>query len=183
MANPSLSDYKGQLRGGIQYSNRYNIYIAQMPAGIEFHTVNAQLPAATMNPVSSFYQSREFKQHGTVRWQTWNISLYVNIDEGNGLEGYSEFWRWANQQQGLITNVGTNKPDEYQREIRIIPLLNDGNTETGEFVLLDAFIQEIQPVDMSWESEDLMKFNAVIAFSEATWKSGGTIYFGNNEGA
>lgn len=183
MANPSLRDYKGQLRGGIQYSNRYQIFIDGMPAGVEYYTINAQLPAATMNHVSSYYQSRELKWHGTIRWQSWNITLYANINENNGLEAYSEFWRWANQQQGFYSNIGTNIPSEYWRNVRIIPLGNDGSTEMGEFVLLDAFVTEIQPVDLSWESEDLMRFNVVIQFSEATWTSGGEVIFGDNEGA
>lgn len=178
----SLSDYKGHLENGIYRANSYRVIIDQMPENVSFFIINAQLPAATANPMLVYHQGRELKLAGMPRWQTWNTTLYGNITSGNRLETYSEFWSWMNTQIGLISNIGNNNPTSYWREIRIIPLFDDRTTELGEFVLLDAFITEMQPVDVSWESEDPMRFNVVIQFSEASWRSGDEIVFGDNEG-
>ena len=176
----SLSDYKAQLKGGVGRRNSYQVFIAGMPESINLFVKNAQLPSYSSNPMPVYFLGRELKLPGMPRAQTWNVTMYSNIVDTK-FEALAEFWKWYNTSIGLYTNVGPLNQLESMREVRIIPLADDRNTELCEFTLLDAFITEMQPVDISYESEDPLEFNVVIQWSEMTKSTGDEVIFGPNE--
>jgi hypothetical protein len=175
----NLSEYKAALKEGISRRNAYEVWIAGMPENIQLFIKNAQFPSMSSNPMNVYFQGRELKLAGMPRTQTWNVTIYGNVVESK-LDALKSFWAWYDEAIGLYSNVGQNNPNNYWREIRIIPLADDRTTELAEFVLTDAFITEMQPVDISYESEDPLEFNTVIQFSELTLKTGNEVVAGPN---
>lgn len=176
----SLSDYKARLRGGVGRRNSYQVFIDNMPEGLELFIRNSQIPSYSSNPMNIYFLGRELKLPGMPRAQTWNITMYSNIIN-NRFEALAEFWSWYNDSFGLYSNVGPLNQLESMRQVRISPLADDRDTELAEFVLLDAFITEMQPVDLSFDSEDPLEFNVVIQWSEMVMSIGDEVVYGPNE--
>lgn len=177
----SLSEFKAEFQA-VGRRNSYQVFITDMPENLNLFIRNAQFPSYSSNPMPVYFLGRELKLPGMPRAQTWNATMYSNVVE-NKMQALAEFWKWYNESIGIYTNVGPLNQLDSMREIRISPLADDRSTELCEFTILDAFITEMQPVDISFDNEDPLEFNVVIQWSEMVKKSGDQVIFGPNEGA
>jgi len=161
-----LRSFKSRLEHGIARKNSYEVWIQDMSEDAQMFCLAAQFPGMTVGIAPAFFQGMELKLRGDKRFPTWTGTFYGQCSSST-IAIYDEMLGWFNSPIDQATNVGKRNPADYWKQVRIVPLADDRTTELGEIVLLDAWINEIQPVDISYQSEnELLTFNVILAFSE-----------------
>jgi hypothetical protein len=180
-----LTSYKGRVNPyGIISKNSYEVTISGMSEDVTMFCLAAQLPGMTMGVASAFFQGRQLKLAGDPRYPNWSATFYANSAQST-IETYKAFLDWYNLPRHQVTNVGKRDAQQYWKTVTIKPLAADRTTVVSKIELIDAFVTEIQPIDISYESEnELLTFNVILEFSETTvegsWGASGLANYPSN---
>lgn len=161
-----LASYKQFADEDIGRPNAYEIYIEGMPEYMQIFCVKAQLPEQNMGVAPAYFQSRELKLAGDLRYGLWNAEFYGATRSGS-LAVYKELCKWFNIPRDPVSNYGSASPSEYWKRVEIVVQDYSRYKEIQNIILWDAWITQMPSVDLSYESQDeLLKIGVQIAFSE-----------------
>jgi hypothetical protein len=175
MATLRVDDFKARLSGGGARANMFQVRIAA-PAGItgidmeslSFLVKGAQLPGSTVGIIDIPFRGRHFKMAGDRIFEPWTITVLNDTDfrVRNMVES------WMNRINQHESNVSSVDPSTYMVDMAVDQLDKNGEVlKTYEFK--SAFPIQLTPIDLTWESENVIE-EFQVTFEYLYWTSSTT---------
>lgn len=155
----TISAFKAQMQGGGARPNQFRVEltfpafvgsIASAAGGAaQFLCKSAQLPASTVEDITSLYRGRPVHFAGERTFQPWSISVYNDTDFliRNTME------RWQNNILNYTSTNGIMRPTDYQVDMSVYQLdRNDRIIKTYRFY--DAYPTNVGQIQLDFESNN-----------------------------
>jgi hypothetical protein len=174
MAVLGVDDFKSKLVGGGARANMFKATI-NFPAYAggdseftSFMTKAAGLPGSTIGQIEIPFRGRVLKIAGDRTFEPWTITVLNDAE----MKVRNSFETWMNGMNEHVNNTGLVNPSDYQADMLIEQLDNQGNP-TKTYTLRSAFPTSISQIDVSYDSNDTIEeFTVEIAYQY--WESNTT---------
>lgn len=156
MAN--IADFKAQMIGGGARPNQFFVQLtfpSYVGLGVvagqqaQFLCRSAQLPASTIEPITTLYRGRPVQFAGERTFQPWTVAIYndTTFNIRNALES------WQNGIQNYDTTVGRTNPTEYQVDLQVFQLDRSGAI-IKSYKFVDAMPVNIGPIQLDFDQQN-----------------------------
>lgn len=156
MAN--IADFKAQMIGGGARPNQFYVQLtfpSYVGLGVvagqqaQFLCRSAQLPASTIEPITTLYRGRPVQFAGERTFAPWTVSIYndTTFNIRNALEV------WQNGIQNYNTTLGKTSPSEYQVDLSVYQLDRSGAI-IKSYKFIDAMPVNIGPIQLDFDQQN-----------------------------
>ena len=156
MAN--IADFKAQMIGGGARPNQFYVQLtfpSYVGLGVvagqqaQFLCRSAQLPASTIEPITTLYRGRPVQFAGERTFQPWTVSIYndTSFNIRNALEV------WQNGIQNYNTTLGKTNPRAYQVDLSVFQLDRSGAI-IKSYKFVDAMPVNIGPIQLDFDQQN-----------------------------
>lgn len=156
MAN--IADFKAQMIGGGARPNQFYVQLtfpSYVGLGVvagqqaQFLCRSAQLPASTIEPITTLYRGRPVQFAGERTFQPWTVSIYndTSFNIRNALEV------WQNGIQNYNTTLGKTNPRDYQVDLSVFQLDRSGAI-IKSYRFVDAMPVNIGPIQLDYDQQN-----------------------------
>jgi len=156
MAN--IADFKAQMIGGGARPNQFYVQLtfpSYVGLGVvagqqaQFLCRSAQLPASTIEPITTLYRGRPVQFAGERTFQPWTVSIYndTSFNIRNALEV------WQNGIQNYNTTLGKTNPRDYQVDLSVFQLDRSGAI-IKSYKFVDAMPVNIGPIQLDFDQQN-----------------------------
>lgn len=156
MAN--IADFKAQMIGGGARPNQFYVQLtfpSYVGLGVvagqqaQFLCRSAQLPASTIEPITTLYRGRPVQFAGERTFQPWTVSIYndTSFNIRNALEV------WQNGIQNYNTTLGKTNPRDYQVDLSVFQLDRSGAI-IKSYKFIDAMPVNIGPIQLDFDQQN-----------------------------
>lgn len=156
MAN--IADFKAQMIGGGARPNQFYVQLtfpSYVGLGVvagqqaQFLCRSAQLPASTIEPITTLYRGRPVQFAGERTFQPWTVSIYndTSFNIRNALEV------WQNGIQNYNTTLGRTNPRDYQVDLSVFQLDRSGAI-IKSYKFIDAMPVNIGPIQLDFDQQN-----------------------------
>jgi hypothetical protein len=156
MAN--IADFKAQMIGGGARPNQFYVQLtfpSYVGLGVvagqqaQFLCRSAQLPASTIEPITTLYRGRPVQFAGERTFQPWTVAIYndTTFNIRNALES------WQNGIQNYNTTLGRTNPTEYQVDLNVYQL-DRGGAIIKSYRFVDAMPINIGPIQLDFDQQN-----------------------------
>lgn len=156
MAN--IADFKAQMIGGGARPNQFYVQLtfpSYVGLGVvagqqaQFLCRSAQLPASTIEPITTLYRGRPVQFAGERTFQPWTVSIYndTSFNIRNALEV------WQNGIQNYNTTLGKTNPRDYQVDLAVFQLDRSGAI-IKSYKFIDAMPVNIGPIQLDFDQQN-----------------------------
>ena len=156
MAN--IADFKAQMIGGGARPNQFYVQLtfpSYVGLGVvagqqaQFLCRSAQLPASTIEPITTLYRGRPVQFAGERTFQPWTVSIYndTSFNIRNALEV------WQNGIQNYNTTLGKTNPRDYQVDLSVFQLDRSGAI-IKSYKFHDAMPVNIGPIALDYDQQN-----------------------------
>ena len=156
MAN--IADFKAQMIGGGARPNQFYVQLtfpSYVGLGVvagqqaQFLCRSAQLPASTIEPITTLYRGRPVQFAGERTFQPWTVSIYndTTFNIRNALEV------WQNGIQNYNTTLGKTNPRDYQVDLSVFQLDRSGAI-IKSYKFVDAMSVNIGPIQLDFDQQN-----------------------------
>lgn len=156
MAN--IADFKAQMIGGGARPNQFYVQLtfpSYVGLGVvagqqaQFLCRSAQLPASTIEPITTLYRGRPVQFAGERTFQPWTVSIYndTSFNIRNALEV------WQNGIQNYNTTLGRTNPRDYQVDLSVYQLDRSGAI-IKSYKFVDAMPVNIGPIQLDFDQQN-----------------------------
>lgn len=171
MAN--IADFKAQMIGGGARPNQFYVQLtfpSYVGLGVvagqqaQFLCRSAQLPASTIEPITTLYRGRPVQFAGERTFQPWTVSIYndTSFNIRNALES------WQNGIQNYNTTLGRVNPTEYQVDLNVYQL-DRGGAIIKSYRFVDAMPVNIGPIQLDYDQQNqIEQFDVEFTFNYFT---------------
>jgi hypothetical protein len=171
MAN--IADFKAQMIGGGARPNQFYVQLtfpSYVGLGVvagqqaQFLCRSAQLPASTIEPITTLYRGRPVQFAGERTFQPWTVSIYndTSFNIRNALE------TWQNGIQNYNTTLGRVNPTEYQVDLNVYQL-DRGGAIIKSYRFVDAMPVNIGPIQLDFDQQNqIEQFDVEFTFNYFT---------------
>jgi hypothetical protein len=171
MAN--IADFKAQMIGGGARPNQFYVQLtfpSYVGLGVvagqqaQFLCRSAQLPASTIEPITTLYRGRPVQFAGERTFQPWTVSIYndTSFNIRNALE------TWQNGIQNYNTTLGRTNPTEYQVDLNVYQL-DRGGAIIKSYRFVDAMPVNIGPIQLDFDQQNqIEQFDVEFTFNYFT---------------
>ena len=171
MAN--IADFKAQMIGGGARPNQFYVQLtfpSYVGLGVvagqqaQFLCRSAQLPASTIEPITTLYRGRPVQFAGERTFQPWTVSIYndTSFNIRNALES------WQNGIQNYNTTLGRVNPTEYQVDLNVYQL-DRGGAIIKSYRFVDAMPVNIGPIQLDFDQQNqIEQFDVEFTFNYFT---------------
>lgn len=171
MAN--IADFKAQMIGGGARPNQFYVQLtfpSYVGLGVvagqqaQFLCRSAQLPASTIEPITTLYRGRPVQFAGERTFQPWTVSIYndTSFNIRNALES------WQNGIQNYNTTLGRTNPTEYQVDLNVYQL-DRGGAIIKSYRFVDAMPVNIGPIQLDYDQQNqIEQFDVEFTFNYFT---------------
>jgi hypothetical protein len=172
MAN--LNTFVQKLAGGGARANQYEVSITGGPfAATDLFTFlcrSAQIPSQTIGEVAVPYRGRNIYVAGERVFDPWTVTVFA--DANWTLRGQLERWSNLIQNMGAVS-TGATAPDQYYGEA-IVRQLDRNEGTINEYTLYQLWPQVVDPIDLAYDSNDVVEeFGVTWRFNYMTSSGGG----------
>lgn len=171
MAN--IADFKAQMIGGGARPNQFYVQLtfpSYVGLGVvagqqaQFLCRSAQLPASTIEPITTLYRGRPVQLAGERTFAPWTVSIYndTSFNIRNALES------WQNGIQNYNTTLGRTNPTEYQVDLNVYQL-DRGGAIIKSYRFVDAMPVNIGPIQLDYDQQNqIEQFDVEFTFNYFT---------------
>jgi hypothetical protein len=171
MAN--IADFKAQMIGGGARPNQFYVQLtfpSYVGLGVvagqqaQFLCRSAQLPASTIEPITTLYRGRPVQFAGERTFQPWTVAIYndTTFNIRNALE------TWQNGIQNYNTTLGRTNPTEYQVDLNVYQL-DRGGAIIKSYKFVDAMPVNIGPIQLDFDQQNqIEQFDVEFTFNYFT---------------
>jgi hypothetical protein len=171
MAN--IADFKAQMIGGGARPNQFYVQLtfpSYVGLGVvagqqaQFLCRSAQLPASTIEPITTLYRGRPVQFAGERTFQPWTVAIYndTTFNIRNALE------TWQNGIQNYNTTLGRTNPTEYQVDLNVYQL-DRGGAIIKSYRFVDAMPVNIGPIQLDFDQQNqIEQFDVEFTFNYFT---------------
>jgi hypothetical protein len=156
MAN--IADFKAQMIGGGARPNQFYVQLtfpSYVGLGVvagqqaQFLCRSAQLPASTIEPITTLYRGRPVQFAGERTFAPWTVSIYndTSFNIRNALEV------WQNGIQNYNTTLGKTNPRDYQVDLSVFQLDRSGAI-IKSYKFVDAMPVNIGPIQLDFDQQN-----------------------------
>jgi hypothetical protein len=156
MAN--IANFKAQMIGGGARPNQFYVQLtfpSYVGLGVvagqqaQFLCRTAQLPASTIEQITTLYRGRPVNFAGERTFQPWTVSIYndTTFNIRNALES------WQNGIQNYNTTLGRVNPTEYQVDLNVYQLDRAGAI-IKSYKFVDAMPINIGPIQLDYDQQN-----------------------------
>jgi len=156
MAN--IANFKAQMIGGGARPNQFYVQLtfpSYVGLGVvagqqaQFLCRTAQLPASTIEQITTLYRGRPINFAGERTFQPWTVSIYndTTFNIRNALES------WQNGIQNYNTTLGRVNPTEYQVDLNVYQLDRAGAI-IKSYKFVDAMPINIGPIQLDYDQQN-----------------------------
>jgi hypothetical protein len=156
MAN--IADFKAQMIGGGARPNQFYVQLTfptYVGLGVvagqqaQFLCRSAQLPASTIEPITTLYRGRPVQFAGERTFAPWTVAIYndTSFNIRNALES------WQNGIQNYNTTLGRVNPNEYQVDLNVYQL-DRGGAIIKSYRFVDAMPINIGPIQLDFDQQN-----------------------------
>jgi hypothetical protein len=156
MAN--IADFKAQMIGGGARPNQFYVQLtfpSYVGLGVvagqqaQFLCRSAQLPASTIEPITTLYRGRPVQFAGERTFAPWTVSIYndTSFNIRNALES------WQNGIQNYNTTLGRTNPTQYQVDLNVYQL-DRGGAIIKSYRFVDAIPVNIGPIQLDYDQQN-----------------------------
>lgn len=156
MAN--IADFKAQMIGGGARPNQFYVQLtfpSYVGLGVvagqqaQFLCRSAQLPASTIEPITTLYRGRPVQFAGERTFAPWTVSIYndTTFNIRNALEV------WQNGIQNYNTTLGKTSPSQYQVDLSVYQLDRSGAI-IKSYKFVDAMPVNIGPIQLDFDQQN-----------------------------
>lgn len=156
MAN--IADFKAQMIGGGARPNQFFVQLtfpSYVGLGVvagqqaQFLCRTAQLPASTIEQITTLYRGRPVQFAGERTFAPWSVSIYndTTFNIRNALES------WQNGIQNYNTTLGRVNPSEYQVDLNVHQLDRSGAI-IKSYRFVDAMPVNIGPIQLDYDQQN-----------------------------
>lgn len=156
MAN--IADFKAQMIGGGARPNQFYVQLtfpSYVGLGVvagqqaQFLCRSAQLPASTIEPITTLYRGRPVQFAGERTFQPWTVSIYndTTFNIRNALEV------WQNGIQNYNTTLGKTNPRDYQVDLSVFQLDRSGAI-IKSYKFIDSMPVNIGPIQLDFDQQN-----------------------------
>jgi hypothetical protein len=156
MAN--IADFKAQMIGGGARPNQFYVQLtfpSYVGLGVvagqqaQFLCRSAQLPASTIEPITTLYRGRPVQFAGERTFAPWTVSIYndTTFNIRNALEV------WQNGIQNYNTTSGKTNPTDYQVDLSVYQLDRSGAI-IKSYKFVDAMPVNIGPIQLDFDQQN-----------------------------
>jgi hypothetical protein len=156
MAN--IADFKAQMIGGGARPNQFYVQLtfpSYVGLGVvagqqaQFLCRSAQLPASTIEPITTLYRGRPVQFAGERTFAPWTVSIYndTSFNIRNALES------WQNGIQNYNTTLGRTNPTQYQVDLNVYQL-DRGGAIIKSYRFVDAMPVNIGPIQLDYDQQN-----------------------------
>jgi hypothetical protein len=156
MAN--IADFKAQMIGGGARPNQFYVQLtfpSYVGLGVvagqqaQFLCRSAQLPASTIEPITTLYRGRPVQFAGERTFAPWTVSIYndTTFNIRNALEV------WQNGIQNYNTTLGKTNPRDYQVDLGVFQLDRSGAI-IKSYKFIDAMPVNIGPIQLDFDQQN-----------------------------
>lgn len=156
MAN--IADFKAQMIGGGARPNQFYVQLtfpSYVGLGVvagqqaQFLCRSAQLPASTIEPITTLYRGRPVQFAGERTFQPWTVSIYndTSFNIRNALEV------WQNGIQNYNTTLGKTNPRDYQVDLSVFQLDRSGAI-IKSYKFIDSMPVNIGPIQLDFDQQN-----------------------------
>jgi hypothetical protein len=156
MAN--IADFKAQMIGGGARPNQFYVQLtfpSYVGLGVvagqqaQFLCRSAQLPASTIEPITTLYRGRPVQFAGERTFAPWTVSIYndTTFNIRNALEV------WQNGIQNYNTTLGKTNPRDYQVDLSVYQLDRSGAI-IKSYKFIDAMPVNIGPIQLDFDQQN-----------------------------
>lgn len=146
----TIDQFKANMLGGGARPNQFRVILSfpGAPASSEFLCKAAQLPASTIDDITTFYRGRPVHFAGERSFAPWSITVYNNVsfDVRNSLEAWHD----------SILNYDATNGDltlNYQVDLTVEQLdRNDGTLKSYKF--FNAYPTAVGPIQLDWDANN-----------------------------
>jgi hypothetical protein len=171
MAN--IADFKAQMIGGGARPNQFYVQLtfpSYVGLGVvagqqaQFLCRSAQLPASTIEPITTLYRGRPVQFAGERTFAPWTVAIYndTSFNIRNALES------WQNGIQNYNTTLGKTNPTEYQVDLNVYQL-DRGGAIIKSYRFVDAMPINIGPIQLDYDQQNqIEQFDVEFTFNYFT---------------
>ena len=156
----TISDFKAQLSGGGARPNQFRVELTfpsfavqgDLGRASQFLAKSAQLPASTVEDITTYFRGRPVHFAGERTFAPWTIAVYneVNFTVRNSLEIWQDAVLNYDATNGLIA------PADYQVDMRVSQLdRNDNVIKVYDF--FDAYPTSIGAIALDYETNNQLE--------------------------
>jgi hypothetical protein len=115
----------------------------------QFLCRSAQLPASTIEPITTLYRGRPVQFAGERTFAPWTVSIYndTSFNIRNALEV------WQNGIQNYNTTLGKTNPRDYQVDLSVFQLDRSGAI-IKSYKFVDAMPVNIGPIQLDFDQQN-----------------------------
>jgi hypothetical protein len=115
----------------------------------QFLCRSAQLPASTIEPITTLYRGRPVQFAGERTFAPWTVSIYndTTFNIRNALEV------WQNGIQNYNTTLGKTNPRDYQVDLGVFQLDRSGAI-IKSYKFIDAMPVNIGPIQLDFDQQN-----------------------------
>lgn len=166
----TISDFKGQLKGGGARPNRFKVMV-EFPsfAGTvddmkktQFLCISTQLPGSTLGVIEVPFRGRMLKLPGDRTFDEWTCSFINDTD----FALRDAFELWHNGINAYNSNTGLTAPDDYMSTVTVTQLdSNDNALKT--YTLKLGWPSVIGPIELGQDQTDTYEqFDVTFIYSD-----------------
>lgn len=153
-----IADFKAQMIGGGARPNQFYVQLTfpqYVGLGVvagqqaQFLCRAAQLPASTIEPITTLYRGRPVQFAGERTFAPWAVSIYndTSFNIRNALEV------WQNGIQNYDTTLGKTSPSQYQVDLSVYQLDRSGAI-IKHYTFKDAMPINIGPIQLDFDQQN-----------------------------
>ncbi|MCK5020157.1 MAG: phage tail protein [Candidatus Peribacteraceae bacterium] len=172
----NISDFRSSIGAGVQRQNRWEVEV-QFPtyAGDVADVTDASLqarstatPGWTLGKIDLPWQGRQIPIPGDRTFEDFTLT-FVSVQDNKVRDAFE---KWSNAINGLESNQGLAKLEDFMRDITLY-LLNQNGNRIKSYTLKDAWPLELGSIDLDMDSADAAAIFTV-TFSYVTMSSNTT---------
>jgi hypothetical protein len=153
-----INDFKAQMIGGGARPNQFYVQLtfpSYVGLGVvagqqaQFLCRSAQLPASTIEQITTLYRGRPVQFAGERTFQPWTVAIYndTSFNIRNALES------WQNGIQNYDTTLGRVNPTQYQVDLNVYQLDRSGAI-IKSYKFVDAMPINIGPIQLDYDQQN-----------------------------
>lgn len=165
---PSISEFKGAIRSGLQRTNRFKVLVNFPEFAATTDTIRqssllartATLPTSTLGVIEVLYAGRAVPVPGDRQFEEWAVTFIGTQDWAVR----NAFEAWQQGINGNESNSGLSNLEDYQRDIEF-SLLDNNDNVVATYILRDAWPLSVSGGDVDSGSQDaFMEFNVSLRY-------------------
>lgn len=165
-----MRDWRPNFKDGFASKNKFQVLISGMPESISLLATGSSIPGSNVGKKSAYFMGGEQKYAGDLRYQPWNLTLYVDYKNASS-DALEQFLIWTHQSKDRVTNAGKNDASDYYREVTLNLFAEDHDSIIMQYVMLDCYVAEFQAAEVSWANEnEFLTYSVVLEFSNMDTK-------------